>query len=127
MWLHHDVSGWPEASTLHTVTLSSDQICLDYDAADVWPVVDIGVDVVANPWILLEHEGTWYAATWEWLRPGQTCKSLAAVDGSHIKQPPLQDWSPKSGEHYWFMVSGLARSSERNAEERTNLVEVVWP
>jgi len=127
VWLHHDVSAWEESSVLHQVTVSSDQICLDYDAANTWPVEDMGAEVVGNPWIILEYEGTWYAATWEWLRPGQTCKARSAVDGSHIKQPPLKSWSPKSGEHYWFMVSGLARSSERNVEARTNLVEVVWP
>ena len=86
-----------------------------------------GVDVVGNPWIIVEYQGTWYAATWEWLRPGQECKSRSAVNGDHIKHEPLRNWSPKSGERYWFMVSGLARSSHRNAEQRTNLVEVVWP
>jgi hypothetical protein len=57
----------------------------------------------------------------------QTVKNLIAVDGSHIKKPPLDTWHPESGETYYFMVSGLARMSERNVLERSNLLKVVWP
>jgi len=130
-WLHSDVSDWPETSTLSSVSISEDSICLDYDKADDWPVTDYsGVDVVGNPWIFIWQDETWYAGTWEWLRPGQTCKSIDAVAASHIKQDPFPEsssWVPTSGQSYWFMVSGLARTTLRNAEERTNLVEVIWP
>ena len=130
-WLSADVSSWPATATLESVTLSSSGICLDYDMADTWPVHDYnGVDVVANPWIFIWQDGQWYAGTWEWLRPGQTCKNIDAVAGSHIKQSPFGEhsgWVPTSGERYWFMVSGLARYSERNVSERSNLVEVIWP
>lgn len=128
VWLHSDISSWPQTHTLSSVSVSDSQICLPNGGVHEWPVVSYdGVDVVGNPWIILKYEGTWYAATWEWLRPGQECKSRSAVNGDHIKQEPLRNWSPQSGERYWFMVSGLARSSHRNAEQRTNLVEVVWP
>ena len=128
VWLHSDISAWPETHTLSAVTVSDSQICLENDGVHEWPIVDFdGTELVGNPWIVLEHEGTWYAATWEWLRPNQECKSRSSVNGDHIKKAPLENWSPKSGETYWFMVSGLARFSERNVEARTNLVQVVWP
>jgi hypothetical protein len=130
-WLHTDVSQWAQTGTLSTVSLSADQICLDYNKANSWPIKDLnGTKVVGNPWIFIWENERWYAATWEWLRPGQICKSRSAVAGDHIKQSPFNGdphWTPKSGKTYWFMVSGLARSSLRNVEERTNLMKVVWP
>ena len=128
VWLHSDISSWPQTATLSSVSVSSDQICLPNDGVHAWPIHNLdGTDVVGNPWIVLEHEGTWYAATWEWLRPGQECKAKTSVNGDHIKQPPLDTWSPTSGETYWFMVSGLARFGERNVEARTNRVPAGWP
>ena len=129
-WLHSDVSAWPETATLSSVTISGASICLDYDRANQWPIYNIGVDVVANPWVFIWENGQWYAATWEWLRPGQICKAVSSVAGSHIKRSPFGEhsgWVPTSGETYWFMVSGLARFSERTVEERSNLVPFVWP
>jgi hypothetical protein len=129
-WLHTDVSQWAQTAALSSVSLSSGSICLDYDKANVWPIYDIGVDVVANPWIFIWENNQWYGATWEWMRPGQLCKSASSVAGSHIKQAPFGEfsgWVPTSGTTYWFMVTGLARFSERNAEERSNLVPFVWP
>jgi hypothetical protein len=74
IWLYHDVSDWPVTGALSSVSVSSDQICMDYDQADEWPIYDFdGTDVVANPWIFIWHEEQWYAATWEWMRPGHTC------------------------------------------------------
>lgn len=85
-----------------------------------------GVAVAANPWVFV-NLGGWYAATWEWMRPGQVTKARKAVNGDHIKQPPLASWSPRTGETLYFMVSGLARGSERNVQERSNLIKVTWP
>jgi hypothetical protein len=131
VWLHTDVSDWDQTGVLSSVSISGDQICLDYDKADVWPIYDAdGTDVVGNPWIFIFQDDTWYAGTWEWLRPGQTCKAMDSVAGSHIKIAPFEEdsgWTPTSGQTYWFMVSGLGRWSERNVEERTNLVSFVWP
>jgi hypothetical protein len=131
-WLHSNVSSWAEAATLASVSISGAQICLDYDMADVWPQEIIGDDVavVGNPWIFIWEDEQWYGATWEWLRPGQTCKSADSVAGDHIKVYPFDEasgWTPTSGTTYYFMVSGLARFSERNVEERTGLVPFVWP
>jgi hypothetical protein len=131
IWLHSDISGWPQTSVLSSVTQSGSEICMDYDMADSWPIYDLrGTDVVANPWIFIWQDGAWYGATWEWMRPGQICKAMSSVHSSHIKVEPFPedgDWAPTSGQRYWFMLSGLARWSERTVEERTNLVSFVWP
>ncbi len=130
-WLHSNVSSWPATAALASVSMSGGQICLDYDKANVWPIYDLGgTDVVGNPWIFIYENDQWYGATLEWLRPGQTCKSASSVAGDHIKQWPFDEasgWTPTSGTTYYFMVSGLARFSERNIEERTALVPFVWP
>jgi hypothetical protein len=127
-WLHTDVSGWDQTATLLGVSVNDRQICLDYDHADIWPVLDIDdTALVGNPWIFIEHDGRWWGATWEWLRPGQTCKNRQAVAGDHIKRDPFWGFTPQSGVTYGFMVSGLARSGERNALERTNVVMFTWP
>ena len=131
VWLHTNVSRWRQSAPLSSVRLNEAQICLDYNAANRWRVTDYnGVDVVGNPWIFIWHERRWYAATWEWLRPAQTCKNRHAVAGSHIKRNPFGEhggWLPSSGHVYYFMVSGLARSRLRNNQERTNLLRFVWP
>jgi hypothetical protein len=47
--------------------------------------------------------------------------------GDHIKVPPLNRWRPRSGERFGIMVSGLARSTQRNVQERSNVSMVTWP
>jgi hypothetical protein len=127
-WLHTNVSKWPVTAKLKSVKLSKDSITLDYDKSNVWkPTQAVGVTVVANPWIFVKQGDTWYAATFEWMRPGQITKGLKAVKGDHIKMSPLQNFTPKTGETYYFMVSGLARFKERSNEERSNLVKIIWP
>jgi len=129
-WLHTDVSSWSVTSDLSSVSVDGSSICMDYDKADTWPIYDYdGTDVVGNPWVFIWYDDRWYGATWEWLRPGQACKNRDSVAGDHIKQSPFVDidWRPSSGEVLYFMVSGLARSSFRNVEERTQPLRVVWP
>ncbi len=126
-WLHTDVSGWEQTANLN-VSIGSSQITLDYDKASSWPSGnDVGLELQANPWIFVKQDGTWYAATWEWMRPGSTSKSRKAVAGDHIKKSPLQNFKPVSGERYGFMVSGLARGGTRTVKERSNVVWVTWP
>lgn len=127
VWLHNDVSSWSQTATLNA-SVSGGMINLDYDKARVWPGVNTaGANVNANPWIFVKQDGVWYAGTWEWLRTGQTSKPTGVVNGSHIQAQPLNNFSPKSGETYGFMVSGLARSNVRNVQERSNVSMVVWP
>lgn len=128
VWLHTDVSGWSETSNLRSVTTNSSSITLDYDKANVWPKKHhTGTYLNGNPWIFVKQNGVWYAATWEWLKPGQITKNIKAVNGDHIKRAPLHNFKPKSGEEYGFMVSGMARDGVRNVKERTNIVMYTWP
>ena len=135
VWLHQDVSAWPQSVTLDSITFEGSLICLHHDVAakdPSWPIGSIDdVEVIANPWIFIWHDSTWYGATWEWLRPpGQICKNASSVAGDHIKQAPFDaasGWTPVSGARYYFMVSGLARAGLSNVQARSNLVEVIWP
>ncbi|MFK7998631.1 MAG: hypothetical protein AB8H86_03500 [Polyangiales bacterium] len=131
IWLYPDISDWEITSEL-SVSFSGTNVCLEYDKKDVWPVVQIfeTTDVVANAWVFAETRGQWYAATFEWMRPGQTCKAQAAVEGGHIKRNPFEadGWTPESGEELYFMVSGLIRNpTYSNVMERTNIVRATWP
>ncbi len=133
VWLHKNVSGWSKTATLSSVTFKGDNICLNYNKSGVWPGVVINVEkntiVNGNPWIFVYQAGTWYAATWEWLRVNQTCKASTSVAGDHIKKNPLKNFTPVPGQTYYFMVSGLARNyaTFKNVDERSNVVKVVWP
>lgn len=131
IWLYPDISGWEITSEL-SVSFSGTNVCLEYDKKDEWPVVQIfgTTDVVANAWVFAETRDQWYAATFEWMRPGQTCKAQAAVEGGHIKRNPFEadGWTPESGEELYFMVSGLIRNpTYSNVMERTNIVRATWP
>ena len=127
-FLHADVSGWAVTSTLPNVTIGGGMISLPFDKARVWPGRNTaGANVNANPWILVKQGGQWYAATWEWMRTGQTAKSVNAVEGGHIGQSPLNNFRPQSGQVYGFFVSGLARNNVRNVQERSNVVMIRWP
>lgn len=124
-FLHSDVSGWPVTASLSASVGGT--INMPYSKARVWPAVD-GVN--ANPWVFVNMNGQWYAATFEWFRFGQTSKPKGVLDGSlgdHIKVPPLNRWRPRSGERIGLMVSGLARTKTRNVQERSNVVMVTWP
>ena len=124
-WLHTDVSSWPVTAGMSASVGSS--INFPYSKAEAWPEVD-GVN--ANCWVFANVNGTWYAATFEWLRRGQTSKPKGVLDGSmgdHIKVSPLSSWRPASGERIGLMVSGLARTQLRNVKERSNVVMVTWP
>ena len=125
-FLHTDVSSWPVTASLHA-SVGGGTINMPYSKAKVWPAVD-GVN--ANPWVFVNLNGQWYAATFEWLRQGQTSKPKGVLDGSmgdHIKVAPLSSWRPHSGERIGLMVSGLARTKMRNVQERSNVSMVTWP
>jgi hypothetical protein len=101
-------------------------VCIEHTKSGRWPVVD-GAE--GNPWVVAQINGKWYAATYEWLRPGQTCKGSIERDtiGPHTKAEPLLSWRPRSGEIVGFMVSGHARFGPDSVRERSNVVLVRWP
>lgn len=132
-WLHGDVSHWAITSDLTEVRLPAPgQSGIDFrhTKAGKWPaaVVD-GTTVEANPWVIAKIGGKWYAATCEWMRPGQTFKPVLNREnlGDHTKVSPLSSWDPQPGEQVGFLVSGLVRNGARNIAERTQIVLVTWP
>lgn len=128
-FLHTNVSGWPVTSKL-SAGIGARTLTMDYDKARVWPGrrTTAGDGLNANPWVVVEEGGQWYAATFEWLRFGQTSKPLKTVAGDHVKASPLSgSWRPRPGQKFGVFVSGLARHVERNAKERTNVVWLTYP
>ena len=132
-WLHANVRDWPATAQM-TASIGGGLIRFPYDKANVWPVATSGVEkgTNANVWAIPQINGRWYAATWEWLRQGQTSKPMWVLDkstgkGDHFKVSPLNNWRPRSGERFYLMVSGHARASGRNVQERSNPIPVVWP
>jgi hypothetical protein len=124
-WLHTNVSGWAQTSQITSTSIGNPPICIAHTKAGRWPVKD-GLE--GNPWVFVNLNGRWYAATYEWLAPGQTCKGIHAGNiGSHIGVPPLSSWRPKSGEVIGLMVSARARSGGDTVPERSNVVMVRWP
>jgi hypothetical protein len=125
-WLHANVSSWPQTATLDAAVAANGTVSLSYDKATAWPGIG-GLN--ANPWVIVKwQDGKTYAATWEWLRTGQTSKAMGGKSwGGHIKVSPLSKWEPKRGERVGIMVSGLARDGRRNVKERSNVDWVIWP
>lgn len=130
-WLHACVRDWPQTAKM-SASISGGQIQFPYDKATAWPVATSGTgkDTNANVWAIAKVGGRWQAGTWEWLRKGQTSKPVGCLDGSkgdHFKVKPLSTWRPKSGERFYILVSGHARTAGRTVKERSNVSEVVWP
>jgi hypothetical protein len=126
-WLNTDVSGWSQTASLDA-SIDGGTIHMPYSKSRSWPARD-GLN--ANPWVIVKwSDGQWYAATFEYFKFGQTSKPVGVLDGSkgpHIQGSPLNRWHPHSGEKFYLMVSGLARSSTRNVQERSNADLVTWP
>lgn len=125
VWDHTNVSDWPITHSVTINKFTKDQISWTYDKTPTWRVID---GVHANPWIIARRNGQWRAATWEWLRAGQSSKSLTGdkTFGNHIKKSAWpSDWDPAVGEEVYFFVSGLARDTKRNSQERTNVIKVI--
>lgn len=137
VWLHADATEWEESSEISDVTFVGSgrnvtQICFPHSKAGKWPRSGVGE---GNVWIFAEIDGTWYAGTWDYIRVGQVCKSANGFTwgdrrhgvGAHTQKPPLEGWTPVSGERVGFMVSGFARTTERTTLERSNIFMTEWP
>lgn len=122
-FLNTDVSNWAVTASLNA-SVGGGKVNLPYSKARVWPAVD---SVNANPWVFVNLGGQWYAATWEYLRQGQTMKDMSGKSwGGHIKVSPLSSWEPRPGERFGLMVSGLVRGGLSNVKERSNVSMVTW-
>lgn len=128
-WLHSNISGWAQTSTITSVTISSSNICIRHTKAGAWPIVTVnGTPLEGNPWVIANIGGRWYAGTYEWLRPGQICKGITASNiGPHIKKSPMANWVPRSGETVYFGVSTGARFGGGHGDQRSNFVRMTWP
>ncbi len=132
-FVHQNISSWPVTSQLD-VSINSSTITLDYDKKNTWPnrtVPNLCSGCNANPWVVVNFDGQWWAATFEWFRFGQTTKPISVLHGDHIKGGPFGfTWQPRVGETYGFMVSGFARFppsvAPYNAQERTNIQLYKW-
>jgi hypothetical protein len=125
VWLSGDVSAWPKTATLSPVTFGGGLINLRYDKTNVWP--NNGAGLNANSWIFIERNGTWYAATHEYMRRGYTTRGMNTINTAHLKHSALDGWVVQSGVRYGWMVSGLSRGGNRNVQERSNIVMATWP
>ena len=132
-WLHTNVSGWPATSRITDISITPTEICIEHTKSGRWPTFrgDGGVIAEGNPWVFANVGGKWYAATYEFLRSGQTCKHIERRGewglGAHTKREPLESWVPRKGERVGFMVSTPARDSTRTSNERSNIMMVTWP
>ena len=129
--------GWDVTSTITQVTFETSgshvtDICFPHTKAGRWKRSGAGE---GNVWVIAQVDGTWYAATWDYIRPGQVCKSANGFTwddrrdgiGAHTKQSPLNTWKPDHGEQIGIMVSGFARTSQRTVLERSNIFMTEWP
>lgn len=127
-----EVATWPVTVRLLGVTTGETAQTLRYEtdlAKKLWPAT--ADNLYANPWIIrVRPDGTAVAATWEWLRPGQTTKAVARAGdaglAAHTKKPEFAGWVPQPGEWVGWFISSLCRDSRRNGNSRTNVVWQRW-
>lgn len=132
IWLDADVSGWPQTAKL-TASIKGGTLILDSDKARVWPAAVArakdGSPLYGNCWLIAKVDGTWYGATFDWMKVGATTRPTSAVRGTggHVTRAPLNTYVPRSGERIGFMVSTPARTGERTVNERSNISWLTWP
>jgi hypothetical protein len=87
-----------------------------------------------NIWVIARVNGTWYAATFDYLRPGDECKFedySPAGEGpgpSTFGAEPLASWLPRTGEPVWLFMSTVARHEPLGPlHERSNYAQLIWP
>jgi hypothetical protein len=120
-----NIANFKVTSEVTRATISRSLICVFHTKAGKWPVRG-GLE--GNPWVAAMVDGKLHAGTYEWLRPGQICKGITAGNiGPHVKHGALARWRPKKGERIWLFVSTHARLGVSSSNERSNLIEVIWP
>jgi hypothetical protein len=140
VWLHTDVSGWDVTSTVTNAHVNYTELCVFHTMAGQWPEVlgifpeDPYAPMEGNIWIIARIEGLWYAATFDYLRPGDQCKydGYSQTDESPglstFGAVPLSTWSPRPGEPVYLLMSTVARHEPLGpANERSEFVQVIWP
>ncbi len=130
-----DVTNWAITSTVTGVDQGGDNVCVYHTKSGQWPLVSIDnnpPNLEANMLIVVNIGGRWYGAGFDWLRPGQTCKNLTAVEygRDQIRAAPLDaSWpGPRRGDEVGLLVSAPSsnRVPVRSVSERSNIVRVIW-
>lgn len=125
VWHGPDIRGWPVTSDLpHGVYVSGGMLHFPHTKAGKWQANGEGLE--GNPWVIVKAGGVWRAASFEWLRKGQTSKPWEKVRADHIKVGAFDGYQLKRGEEFYVIVAGLSRGSSRGTMERTAARRVVW-
>jgi hypothetical protein len=121
-----DIWDWAVTSVCRVSVEGASQnvVTLPHSKAGHWPMKTIeGTTVEGNPWLVARVHGEWLTATWEWLRPGQTRKTMAPQDFQQtVKAPEFLGWDA-TGQTVGFFVSAIARRGFSTVRERSN---VTW-
>jgi len=139
-WLHTDVSGWDVTSTVTDAHINYTELCVFHTMAGQWPEV-LGIfpgepeaPMEGNIWIIARITGVWYAATFDYLRPGDECKYedfSPAGEGpgpSTFGAVPLSTWIPRPGEPVYMFMSTVARHKPLGPlHERSDYRRMLWP
>ena len=134
-YLHRNISGWNVRSTVTDIRITSSQICVFHTGAGTFPKSKLGnpgeqIDIEGNVWVFAEFDGQWYGGTWDWLRPGQQCKSesVDALGPEQIRRHPMdRTWDPEPGDKLCFAMSSRARDNVPAGEVRSNIACTVVP
>lgn len=132
---HGQVKSWTVGADLDlAINIGGQTVTLDHrpnqnsSATGRWPTIVINsTQTNANAWGVVRNKktGVWQAGTWEYLRVGQTVKSLRSFRFGHFRSPiGNTDRSINTGDVYGFFVSGTIRagSSLNNIAERSKFV-----
>ncbi|HVH57940.1 MAG TPA: hypothetical protein VM791_16865 [Vicinamibacterales bacterium] len=131
-----NVGGWRVTSTITSVDIRGDDICINHTKSGQWPLVSIDENppnIEGNPVIIVNIGGRWYGAGFDWFGQGRTCKHMPAAEygRDQIRVPPLDgSWpGPRSGDMIGLMVTTPSsdRIPVRSVNERSNIVLVRWP
>ena len=145
VWIHEDISEWPQTVTMTASKGSNDTInipnngttCGPGDAC--WPnfnptYVEPGGDYynefVGGVWIFVYQDGVWLAGLFDSiLRNQQMVWDHNLIPGSGWPGGQLSSFQPESGELYGWMISTAVPvlSTQYTVNERSNVSEFVWP
>lgn len=131
-----NVSDWAVTSRITGVTIEGDDICIYHSKSGQWPLVSIDgnpPNIEGNPMIVVNVNGEWYGAGFDWFGQGRACKHMPRYEygRDQIRVWPLDgSWpGPRSGEEVGVLVSTPSsdRVPVRSLNERSNIVRVRFP
>lgn len=122
-----NVGAWPITVLLGECSISKRAVSIPHPELS-WPEVkDTGWSKPArgNAWVIAKVDGSWRAATIEWLWNQQEV-DCPKFDGNDDLHGPLANWRPAINEKLYVMISAFARSGAKTVKERSNIVGVIW-